>query len=139
MNLGQHTVPGSTGDDFCGAQLELVHWQLSPGMMLGSCLVLGVCVSSFLYRHQQDAPQQSLYFIFTILTCITAGGFARAGMDMIVLAYLPWALCLAMFASPCGHYLMRWAGGRGEVSSSWDTEEQQQQQYSYDEKATFLG
>lgn len=80
----------------------------SPGVMFTSSLVLGCCVSSFLYRHQKDDSYQALVFTSAIIGSVVVGQIAGADLDLILLGFLPWALCTAMFLSVCGHALLRW-------------------------------
>lgn len=67
-----------------------------PALMLASCLVLGCAISSFAYRRQDRDKLQTPIFIATItLACII--GFAwDLNANLIMLAMIPWALCMAM-------------------------------------------
>lgn len=79
----------------------------SPELMLCSCLIFGCCVSSFAHRRQgQDVLQ------FPIYAAALAGGVAmgyvfNASTNLILLGYLPWAMCMAMAVSLFGHSLFR--------------------------------
>ncbi|KAK3398058.1 hypothetical protein B0T20DRAFT_239730 [Sordaria brevicollis] len=79
----------------------------SDGLMLWSCLVYGCCVSSFIHRRQDKDPfQLFVYLIFA--TCAGISGYAvGASANLMLLGYLPWALCIAMAASLLGHSLYR--------------------------------
>lgn len=90
------------------SRLKLVHLGPSSGVMFLSCLVLGFCVSSFLYRHQKDDQYQVLVFTSAIVGSVLAGQIAGAGLNLILLGFVPWALCTAMFLSVCGHAMLRW-------------------------------
>lgn len=72
-----------------------------------SCLGLGCFVSSFLYRNQREDPYQPLVFASSIVGSVVVGHIIRASLYVILLAYVPWALCVAMFSSACGHALVR--------------------------------
>lgn len=79
----------------------------SPGLMLLSCLVFGCCVSSFVHRRQdQDSLQFLVYTIVLGATAIAGCGLG-ASANMIVLGYLPWAMCVAMAVSFVGHIAFR--------------------------------
>lgn len=67
-------------------------------------------MSSFMYRHQEDDQYQVLVFTSAVVGSVIAGKLAGAGLDLILLGFLPWALCTAMFLSVCGHALLRWVG-----------------------------
>lgn len=90
------------------SRLKLAYLGPSSGVMFISCLVLGFCVSSFLYRHQKDDQYQALVFTSAIAGSVLAGQIAGAGMNLILLGFVPWALCTAMFLSVCGHAVLRW-------------------------------
>lgn len=75
--------------------------------MFTSCLVLGCSVSCFLYRHQHDDPYQPLVFTIAIAGSVVLGHLVGATQNMIMLGFLPWAACVAMLLSACGHALLR--------------------------------
>jgi len=80
----------------------------SPELMLLSCLVFGCCVSSFAHRRQdQDTFQFAVYAAFIIGAVVSGVGF-NASANLILLGYIPWAMCVAMAASLYGHALHRW-------------------------------
>lgn len=110
--LGQAQSDASAQDVLDGSCLRLVHLQPSPGVMFTSCLVLGCCVSSFLYRHHNDDPYQALVFTSAIVGSVVVGQIAGADLNLILLGFVPWALCTAMFLSVCGHATLRWMGAR---------------------------
>ena len=72
---------------------------LSPGLVLASCLILGVSVSSFVYRRQDKDPQQAAIFLFTIVVAIMLGYTTGASANLILLGWLPWAANAAMAIS----------------------------------------
>lgn len=43
-----------------------------------------------------------------IVGSVISGQIAGAGLDLILLGFLPWSLCTAIFLSVCGHALLRW-------------------------------
>src|SRR6266566_5179665 len=78
--------------------------QPSPELLLVACLVLGCSVSSFLHRRQAEDQYQLLVFIL----CIACAVFLAWGgpADVILLRYIPWAMCAAMAISYYGHSLV---------------------------------
>lgn len=96
--------------------LDSLRLHPAPAAMFVSCLGLGCCVSSFLYRHQRDDPYQPLIFTSSIVGSAVAGHIVVASSYLITLAYVPWALCMAMFLSACGHALMRWLNARMDLA-----------------------
>lgn len=101
-----------------GSHMSLVHLRPWPGAVLTSCLVLGCCVSSFLYRHQDGDPYQALVFTSAIFGSVLVGKMAGASLHLILLGFVPWALCTAMFLSACGHALLRWMDARASEQAS---------------------
>lgn len=102
---------------FEGRPLEHLHLDPSAGVMFGCCLVLGCSVSSFLYRHGQDDPCQAFLFVFNVMGSIAVGKLAGASFNMILLGYIPWAVCIAMFCILCGHVLARWIKARADAAA----------------------
>ncbi|PSR92383.1 hypothetical protein BD289DRAFT_428752 [Coniella lustricola] len=94
---------------------DFIYWELPPGVLLFACLALGACVSSFIYRHQRRNAQQSMYFATSLLGFGVIGRMEQVRMDMFLLTYVPWALCAAMLASPCGHALQEMATAKAKV------------------------
>lgn len=90
--------------------LHLQTW--APGVMFMSCLGLGCCVLCFLHRNQHRDQYQPLVFASGIVGSVVVGHSAGASLYLILLAYVPWALCMAMFLSACGHALLRWMGAK---------------------------
>ena len=75
-------------------------------VMLFPCLVLGCSVSSFAYRRQGRDHLQAIVFTLFILGALIVGFATKASPNLILLAYLPWAVCMAMAASYSGHRLV---------------------------------
>jgi hypothetical protein len=92
----------------------------TPELMLGSCLVFGCCVSSFVHRRQsQDTCQFVVYAVF--LTAVVVSGFGiEASANLILLGYAPWAMCAAMATSLYGHALYRRQRKQNEKRSGDD-------------------
>lgn len=72
---------------------------LSSGLVLASCLILGVSVSSFVYRRQAKDPTQAATLLFMIVMAIVLGLGAGASANLILLGWLPWAAVAAMATS----------------------------------------
>ncbi|KAK4218183.1 hypothetical protein QBC37DRAFT_412721 [Rhypophila decipiens] len=79
----------------------------SPSLMLLSCLLFGCCVSSFVHRRQDKDPLQFLVYVVLLGIVVIVGHETKASANMILLGYLPWAMCLAMAISIAGHSLYR--------------------------------
>lgn len=116
--LGRAQDYASIQDVLDESRLSSVYLNPSPGVMFTSSLVLGCCVSSFLYRHQNDDPYQALVFASAIVGSVMFGQFAGADLDLLLLGFVPWALCTAMFLSVCGHALLRWMGTRSRAENT---------------------
>ncbi|ROW14775.1 hypothetical protein VPNG_03798 [Cytospora leucostoma] len=97
---------------FSGSHIGALHVHPSPGIMFTSCLVLGCSVSGYLYRHQKDDPHQSRVFAFAMIGSVILGYLVGATLNMVMLGFLPWAACVAMLLSTCGHALLRWMEAR---------------------------
>lgn len=88
--------------------------------MLAACLVLGVSVSSFVYRRQPYDSFQGLVFLLLVVWAVFLGRGMGASANLILLAYVPWAVCVAMLLSYLGHSLARLVrqravGGRNQA------------------------
>ncbi|ORY66213.1 uncharacterized protein BCR38DRAFT_429612 [Pseudomassariella vexata] len=94
----------------------------SPGLMLGSCVVLGCCLSSFAHRRQDEDRYQTGIFVTLAIWAVLLGRGVGASYNMITLGFVPWALCAAMLLSFGGHSVGRWLVGRRrkEVESVTD-------------------
>lgn len=93
----------------------------TPELMLCSCLIFGCCVSSFVHRRQGQDPLQFAVYAAFLAGAITAGFGFGASTNLILLGYLPWAMCIAMAVSLFGHSLYRWQRP-GSVQRSGDEE-----------------
>ncbi len=82
--------------------------------MLVSCLVFGCSASSFVYRRQAHDHLQVVVLLVTVAAVIGLGKATGASDNLIVLGYMPGALCAAMLASYCGHSLLRRLGTRSQ-------------------------
>lgn len=87
--------------------LPFIHFDvnLSPGLVLACCLILGVSVSSFIYRRQDEDPDQAVIFLFMIIVAIVLGYATGASLNLIVLGWVPWAVDAAMVISVCNVHL----------------------------------
>ncbi|KAK1752380.1 hypothetical protein QBC47DRAFT_55893 [Echria macrotheca] len=81
----------------------------SPELMLCSCLIFGCCVSSFVHRRQEEDTLQFFVYAVYLAAAITAGYGLGASTNLILLGYVPWAMCFAMASSLSGHALYRWS------------------------------
>ncbi|KAK4185534.1 hypothetical protein QBC35DRAFT_389333 [Podospora australis] len=86
----------------------------SPGLMLGSCLVFGCCVSSFAQRRQSQDPLQFVVFLVVLGAAALVGYGLQASTNLILLGYLPSATCAAMTISISGHGLYRLSNPQAE-------------------------
>jgi len=84
----------------------------SPGLMLGSCLVLGCSISSFVYRRQETDPFQGVIFFCLILWAVALGSALDASENLIMLGFVPWAFCAGMPLSVTSHSIARWLQSR---------------------------
>ncbi|RYP54735.1 hypothetical protein DL768_000559 [Monosporascus sp. mg162] len=85
----------------------------SGGLMLGSCLVLGCCLSSYTHRRGGRDPYQPLVFMAWAAWAACIGLGFGCSADMVMLGLLPWALCAAVLSSYLGHAAVaRWLAAR---------------------------
>ncbi|RYP03523.1 hypothetical protein DL764_005078 [Monosporascus ibericus] len=85
----------------------------SGGLMLGSCLVLGCCLSSYTHRRRSRDPYQPLVFMAWAAWAACIGLGFGCNADMVMLGLLPWALCAAVLSSYLGHAAAaRWLAAR---------------------------
>lgn len=75
--------------------------------MLVSCLAFGCCVSSFTHRRQSQDPFQFVVYLIVLGTTAIMGHNFGVDMHLILLGYLPWAMCAAMAVSISGHSIYR--------------------------------
>ncbi|KAI5867049.1 hypothetical protein GGS23DRAFT_303028 [Durotheca rogersii] len=97
-----------------------VLWHASPGLALGSCLVLGCCLSSYAHRRRDQDQYQTIVFAIWIVWAVWVGWGIGTSADVVTLGIVPWALCAAMLSSFVGHLGARWLatrarGGYGHV------------------------
>ncbi|KAK1834827.1 hypothetical protein QBC39DRAFT_342961 [Podospora conica] len=79
----------------------------SPGLMLCCCLVFGCCVSSFAHRRQDEDGLQLVVFTVFLAGAVVVGYALEASANLILLGFIPWAMCAAMATSLSGHHLYR--------------------------------
>ncbi|KAI0482636.1 hypothetical protein GGR56DRAFT_199496 [Xylariaceae sp. FL0804] len=84
----------------------------SPGLVLGSCLVLGCCLSSYMHRRRAADPYQAAVFAAWAAWAVCIGWSAGSSADAIVLAIVPWALTAAMPSCFLAHAGGRWLAAR---------------------------
>ncbi|KAH8675599.1 hypothetical protein BX600DRAFT_177903 [Xylariales sp. PMI_506] len=84
----------------------------SSELMMGSCLVVGCCVSSFTHRRQDKDTFQTEVFTCVIFWAAMVGKGVGASFDLITLGLVPLALSLAMLLSFAGHEFGRWLAKR---------------------------
>lgn len=84
----------------------------SPGLMLGSCVLLGCSVSSFAYRRQERDRFQAPIFALAICVASALGVALSINANLLMLGLFPWALCCAMVLSSAAHWLLRRCSGR---------------------------
>ncbi|KAI6088805.1 hypothetical protein F4821DRAFT_82424 [Hypoxylon rubiginosum] len=87
---------------------------VSPGLALGSCLVLGCCLSSYTHRRRDQDQYQAIVFIVWIVWAICIGLRVGASANMVTLGVVPWGSCAAMLSSFFGHAGARWFSTRGK-------------------------
>lgn len=75
---------------FCPAFIHF-NLSLSPGLVLASCLIFGVSVSSFVYRRRDKDPTQAAIFSLVVIVAVVLGYGAGASASLILLGWLPWA------------------------------------------------
>jgi len=86
-----------------------LQWLLdpSPHLMLGACVVLGCSISSYTHRQQEHDKFQT--YIFALLLCCACGlgaGFGSSA-NLLMLGYIPWALCTGIAVSALVHWMLR--------------------------------
>ncbi|KAI0137034.1 hypothetical protein BJ170DRAFT_604257 [Xylariales sp. AK1849] len=95
----------------------------SPGLMLGSCLVLGCCLSSFAHRRRDEDRFQTAVFVAMAIWGVVVGRAIGASANMITLSLVPGALCTAMALSFMGHEFGRWLIARPRRQVSFNEKE----------------
>ncbi|KAI1501804.1 hypothetical protein F5X99DRAFT_381734 [Biscogniauxia marginata] len=101
------SLPFPDSDDVSIARSIFIK-NTSPGLVLGSCLVLGCCLSSYAHRRRRQDQYQTTVFAVWVVWAILVSWRVGFSADMIALGVVPWALCVAMLSSMLGHSLMRW-------------------------------
>ncbi len=81
-----------------------------PGTMLGACLTFGCSISSFSYRRQERDRYQTVFFVVAICVACASGAISGHDPNLIMLGYIPWALCLAILTSAFFHWMLRQCG-----------------------------
>ncbi|KAI0842917.1 hypothetical protein F5Y06DRAFT_76667 [Hypoxylon sp. FL0890] len=81
---------------------------ISPGLALGSCLVLGCCLSSYAHRRRDHDQFQVFVFVIWITWAVCIGWGTGATANRVTLGIVPWASCAAMLSSFFGHAGARW-------------------------------
>jgi len=79
----------------------------SPHLMLGACVILGCSISSYTHRQQEYDKFQT--HTFALLVCCACGLGASLGSsaNMLMLGYIPWALCTGIVVSALVHWILR--------------------------------
>ncbi|KAI1441201.1 hypothetical protein F5Y02DRAFT_313506 [Annulohypoxylon stygium] len=85
---------------------------VSPGLALGSCLVLGCCLSSYAHRRRDQDQYQVIIFVIWIIWAVCIGWGIGASANKVTLGIVPWVSCAAMISSFFGHAGARWVSGR---------------------------
>ena len=105
-NLGsQHQINGQLAVKQTAAGDFLLH--PTPELMLCCCLIFGCCVSSFAHRRQDEDGLQLVVYAVFLVGAIVVGYGLEASANLILLGYVPWAMCVAMAASLSGHHFYR--------------------------------
>ncbi|KAI8632577.1 hypothetical protein F5Y19DRAFT_368827 [Xylariaceae sp. FL1651] len=84
------------------------------GLLLGSCLVLGCCVSSYRHRMREREPYQGVVFLIWTVWSVLVGWRAGCKPDTVLLGMVPWALIAAMLSSYLGHVSVYWLLSRSK-------------------------
>ncbi|OTB02330.1 hypothetical protein M426DRAFT_322762 [Hypoxylon sp. CI-4A] len=85
---------------------------IPPGVALGSCLVLGCCLSSYVHRRRDQDQYQVIVFIIWVSWAICIGWGIGVSANRVMLGIMPWATCAAMLSSFFGHAAARWVSVR---------------------------
>ncbi|KAI1484908.1 hypothetical protein F5X96DRAFT_683235 [Biscogniauxia mediterranea] len=73
----------------------------SPGLVLGSSLILGCCLSSYTYGRRERDHHQLTVFAAWVIWAVCVGWSVGCSANMVTLGILPWALCIAMINYDC--------------------------------------
>ncbi|KAI2782327.1 hypothetical protein F4815DRAFT_31762 [Daldinia loculata] len=93
-------------------RLDLLLKNVPPGLALGSCLVLGCCLSSYTHRRRDRDPYQPVVFAAWIVWAVCIGWGTGISANVVTLGIVPWASCAAMLSSFIGHVGARWVSNR---------------------------
>ncbi|KAI1406834.1 hypothetical protein F5Y13DRAFT_183878 [Hypoxylon sp. FL1857] len=93
---------------------------VSPGLALGSCLVLGCCLSSYVHRRRDHDQYQVIVFVIWITWAVCIGWGIGATANRVTLGIVPWASCAAMLSSFFGHAGARWVSTRNNCECGSD-------------------
>jgi predicted MFS family arabinose efflux permease len=90
-----------------------VYVHQSPGLLLGACVVLGCCLSSYYQRRREQDTYLTLVFLawIALVVCVARG--AGSSADIAMLGMVPWALCAAMLSSSMLHVVLGWLTDKG--------------------------
>ncbi|KAI0136154.1 hypothetical protein F4776DRAFT_654909 [Hypoxylon sp. NC0597] len=94
---------------------------ISPGLALGSCLVLGCCLSSYAHRRRDHDQYQAVVFVIWITWAICIGWGIGVSANRVTLGIVPWASCAAMLSSFFGHAGARWVSTRNKCERGSDS------------------
>lgn len=104
-------------DNNQGHRLLVLVTHPAPGLMLGACILLGCCLSSFAHRRQDEDCYQAVVVVLLAIWGAALGKAIGASANMITLGFIPWALCAAMPLSFFGHAVVRRVGGRKKMGA----------------------
>lgn len=110
-DISSMNVESPTRSIFRLVQFDFLN-NVSPGLALGSCLVLGCCLSSYVHRRRDQDQYQTIVFVIWITWSICIGWRVGASANMVTLGVIPWAACAAMLSSFFGHVGARWFSAR---------------------------
>lgn len=94
---------------------------ISPGLALGSCLVLGCCLSSYAHRRRDHDQYQAVVFVIWITWAVCIGWGIGVSANRVTLGIVPWASCAAMLSSFFGHAGARWVSTRNKCERGSDS------------------
>ena len=109
-------------DNHQGHRLLVLITRPAPGLMLGSCILLGCCLSLFAHRRKDEDRYQAAVLVLLAIWGAALGKAIGASANMITLGFIPWALCAAMPLSFFGHAVSRRVGERKKMGAhrcSW--------------------
>ena len=86
-----------------------------PATMLGACLIFGYCLSSYSYRWRDFNKYQTPILILSICSACAVGTILDDDANLILLGYIPWAICVGILESAVCHWLIRQLGASRSV------------------------